>query len=193
MPDVLLARRPLGGREDEPLRVHGNFATVRLDEKPLQAAFELQFDAGDRAMEEALTHASGIQLTAINRVVANGATSAFWLGPGHSLIMIADPTSMQTFERAVAVTGSSLIDVSDLWFTVSIAGKRSPDVLAKACAVDLDPLVFAPGAMAVTQFVRMRALIHHVDAAPTYYVYTERSFAVYVWAWLVDAITEFLD
>lgn len=191
MPDVLIARRPLGRKKDEPLRSYGSFAVVRLDEKRLQPAFELQFDADDHATAEAFIGATGLELTAINRAAEAGETIALWLGPGHWLIKGDDPAA--TLERAAAVTRSSLIDVSDSWCTISVTGKRSRDVLAKGCSLDLDPRVLAPGATAVTQFVRMRALIHCVDDTPTYHVYVERSFAPYLWAWLVDAMTEFLD
>ncbi len=190
MPNVLTARRPLGRQEDEPLRTHGSFAVVRLDERPLEPMFELQFDVNDTAVAAALADATNFELTAINRAVTSGEATALWLGPSNWLIK-AGPATVATLEHAVAMTRSSLLDVSDLWFGVSVAGPRSGDVLAKGCALDLHPL--APGATAVTQFVRMRALIRYVDAAPMYHMYVERSFATYLWAWLVDAMTEFLD
>jgi len=195
MPDVLLARRPLGMREDETLRSFGRTASVCLTEHPLEPAFELQFDADDNATVATLAGATGLTLTTVNRAVMARGTAALWLGPGNWLIKPGSDqaAALAALERAVATTQSSLVDVSDLWFGVRMEGDRSRDLLAKGCALDLDPQVFAPGATAVTQLARLRALIHHVDGSPVYDVYVERSYAGYLWAWLVDAMTEFLD
>ena len=195
MPDTLIARRPLDMRESEPLRSFGRAACVHLTEGPLEPAFELQFDAGDNVTAAVLGRASGLALTAVNRAVTAGETTALWLGPGNWLIKPgADPVAaLAALGRAVTATRSSLVDVSDLWFNVRVEGDHSRNVLAKGCALDLDLQVFAAGATAVTQLARLRALIHHVDGSLVYDVYVERSYAGYLWAWLVDAMTEFLD
>ena len=124
-----------------------------------------------------------------------GETTALWLGPGDWLIKPrGNPASVrEALARIVASTRSSLVDVSDLWFGVSLEGARSRDLLAKGSSLDLDATAFRPGATAVTQFARLRALLHHVDGSPDFDVYVERSYAAYLWAWLVDATNEFLD
>ncbi len=191
MPEALIARRPLGTREDQALRVFGRTAVARITERPLEPAFELQFDAEDKTTAAVLAVATGLDLTAANRAVTAGATTALWLGPGNWLIKPgADREGpLAALERAVAATQSSLVDVSDLWFGVTVEGDRSRDLLAQGCALDLDPRVFPPGACAVTQLARLRSLIHHVDGSPVYHVYVERSYAGYLWAWLIDAMT----
>lgn len=193
MPEMLTARRALGLQAGEPLRSFGLAASLRLTELPPEAAFELQFDADDSATVCALSEASGLALTAANRAVDADGMAAMWLGPGDWLITPGnDPTPLAKLERAAAVQSCSLVDVSDLWSGVKVEGPHARDLLAKGCALDLDAHAFAPRATAITQFARLRVLIHHVDGSSTFHVYVERSYAAYLWAWLVDATTEFL-
>lgn len=193
MADALVARRPLGLRHDERLRSLGRHGRLRLTERPLETAFELQFDSRDDSAVARIGDATGLALaSAAHRVVATPTSTALWLGPGHWLVKPRDAAALQAaLERTAASYG--LVDVSDLWFGVRIDGPQAPELLAKACALDLAVASFPPGASAVAQFVRLRALIHHVDEAPTYDVHVERSQAAYLWAWLDDAMTEFVD
>ncbi len=191
MPEALIARRPLGTREDEALRAFGRAAVARITEQPLKSAFELQFDAESTTTAAALAAATGLELNAANRAVTAGALTALWLGPGNWLIKpgAGPAAALAALERAVAATQSSLVDVSDLWFGVTVEGERSRDLLSQGCALNLDPRAFPPGACAVTQLSRLRSLIHHVDGSPVYHVHVERSYARYLWAWLIDAMT----
>jgi sarcosine oxidase subunit gamma len=193
MPETLTARRALGLQAGEPLRSFGLAASVRLTELPLEAAFELQFDADDAATVAVLSKATGFVLTTVNRVVNADGMTAVWLGPGDWLITPGnDPAAPARLEVAVTAASCSLVDVSDLWFGVAVEGPHAGDLLAKGCALDLDAQAFAPGATAVAQLARLRALIHRGDGSPTFHLHVERSYAAYLWAWLVDATTEFL-
>jgi len=191
MPEVLIARRPLGRRANEALRTFGRMAAVRITERPLEPMFELQFAAEDAATAAALSAATGLDFTATNRALIAGAITALWLGPGNWLIKPGAEAAakLAPLERVVAVTQSSLVDVSDQWFGASMQGERCRELLAQGCALDFDPRVFAPDSCAVTQFARLRALIHYVDGSPVYHVHVERSYAAYLWAWLIDAMT----
>jgi sarcosine oxidase gamma subunit len=42
-----------------------------------------------------------------------------------------------------------------------------------------------------TALARVHAIVRQVDAVPTYDVWVERSYARYVWIWLVDAAREY--
>ncbi len=195
MPEILAARRPLGFSETDAVREFGRAATVLLTEQVLDAALALQFDPDDVTCVTALEVEMGLAIGAADRTVRADGLLALWLGPGNWLLKpSADCVGrMGELEHRVEVEHSSLTDVSDLWFAVSLQGCRSRDLLMKGCALDLDPQVFVPGASAVTQLARVRALIHHVDKSPLYHIYVERSFARYMWTWLADAMIEFLN
>jgi sarcosine oxidase subunit gamma len=195
MPETLVAHTPLGSREDAPPKSFVQAHRVHLVELPFGRAFALQFDAFDASRAAAMSRAVGLELAEPNRTHVTATTSAFWLGPGDWLIRPGadgDPL-FAGLDNRVAADGGSLVDVSDLWFGIGISGSHARDLLAKACALDLDPTVFPPGASAVAQVARLRALIHHVDGTPFYHVYVERSYAAYIWDWFVDATREFLD
>jgi sarcosine oxidase subunit gamma len=198
MPDVLAARSALGTPAGEAMRAHGITASeerahheeaVRLAEQPSGVTFALRFDEADRDAVDAIATLTGLRLAADARAVTASGRTALWLGPGDWLLR---------FESAAAPTpewhqarGVVAIETSDLWFRVRVHGACSRHVLATGCALDLDPARFPSGAAAVTQLARIRALIHHVVAG-AYDVHVERSYAAYVWAWLGDAIHEFL-
>jgi sarcosine oxidase subunit gamma len=57
--------------------------------------------------------------------------------------------------------------------------------------LDLHPRVFGPGRAAQSTLGRVSILIEQIDAAPTFEIVVGRSFAAYLWAWLVDAGLEF--
>ena len=192
MSDKLHARSPLGTLSNEPTRAHGGADPVRLVEQPLGLAYTLRFDESDTDSIVAVAKLTGLRLQRAARAVAANGSLALWLGPGEWLIRFA-PESSAPVALAESITARcTAIDTSDLWFVARLHGACSTDVLAKGCGLDLGPHEFAPGAAAVTQFARIRALIHYVDASPAYDVYVERSYAAYVWAWLVDAMSEFL-
>lgn len=193
MPDVLEARRPLGTPAQEPLRSHGCATTVRVAERPLDAAFAVRFDACDADAIAAVAARTGLHLHAASRSVSANGGIALWLGPGDWLVKPAPRSpALAARERPTTDPRYTIVDVSDLWSIVRLQGARTRDVLAKGCALDLAPARFACGAAAVTQLARIRALIHYADADAGYDVHVERSYAAYLWAWLTDAMREFL-
>jgi sarcosine oxidase subunit gamma len=198
MPELLAARSALGAPAGGPMRTHGGTAgferadpqeAVRLVEQPSGVAFTLRFDEADHDAVDAIATLTGLRLAAGARAVTAGDRTALWLGPGDWLLRFesaAAPTPQWHQARGVVA-----IETSDLWFRVRVRGACSRHVLASGCALDLDPARFPPGSAAVTQLARIRALIHHVEDG-AYDVHVERSYAAYVWAWLGDAIHEFL-
>lgn len=199
MPEPLATATALSTRAGDAAAMLGRLPFVRVRECVPDAAFWLQFVPGDVAVATALTTATGLTLNRGDRVAQKDSRSMLWMGPGNWLLVADDGGEYNTqargalLERGLAGVACSVTDVSDLWFRMHLQGICSRDVLAKGCALDLDPEAFPPGASAVMQFARIRALIHHLDASTGYHVYVERSFARYAWAWLADAMAEYLD
>ena len=113
-----------------------------------------------------------------------------WLGPDQWLILLraADAAALA---RALAGHAASVVDVSDLRAVFELAGPRARDALRKGCAIDLHPRVFGPGDCALTALARVRVALCQLDDRPAYRILIERSYAVYLWDWLVDAMAEF--
>jgi sarcosine oxidase subunit gamma len=192
MPDVLEARTAVGTPASNALRTYGSASAVRVAEQPLAEAFTVRFDQADDETVGEIAALTGLRLEATARAVRAGGHTALWLGPGDWLVRFASDASVPTQWRRSPSARCVAIDTSDLWSVVRVQGACSRHVLAMGSTLDLDAARFPVGAAAVTQLARIRALLHHVEA-DAYDVYVERSYAAYVWAWLGDAVHEFLS
>lgn len=191
MAETLIARSPLGTADGAALRTHGDSAVVVLRELQASVMLDLRLDPADAVVLSAAETVLAFKLPLVpNSSVAAGARMALWLGPDQWLIVLppADPVPLA---HALAGHQASVVDVSDLRALFELAGPRARDVLRKGCAVDLHPREFRPGCCALTALARVRAAIRQADERPAYQVWAERSYAEYLWNWLMDAMREF--
>jgi sarcosine oxidase subunit gamma len=191
MAETPLARSPLGTAGGAALRMHGDAAAVELREFAAPAMCDLRLAAVDAGALSAAETALACKLPLTpNKSVAAGARVALWLGPDQWLILLpaADAGALA---RGLAGHAASVVDVSDLRAVFELAGPGARDVLRKGCAIDLHPRVFGPGDCALTALARVRVALCQVDDRPAYRILIERSYAVYLWDWLIDAMAEF--
>ncbi len=191
MAETPVARSPLGTTGGAALRMHGDAAAVELREFAAAAMCDLRLDAADAGALSAAETALACKLPLTpNKSVAAGARVALWLGPDQWLILLpaADAGALA---RGLAGHAASVVDVSDLRAVFELAGPSARDVLRKGCAIDLHPRVFGPGDCALTALARVRVALCQVDDRPAYRILIERSYAVYLWDWLIDAMAEF--
>lgn len=113
-----------------------------------------------------------------------------WLGPNEWLV-----TTPPGQQGALACPGLVVTDITDGRTVFRLSGPRAPDVLAKGCPLDFYPRGFAAGAVKRSLLARVDVILHHMaeDAPhePVYEIYVARSFAAYLWDWLVDAAREY--
>jgi sarcosine oxidase subunit gamma len=129
-----------------------------------------------------------------NTVRGSGSRRALWLGPDEWLARVPLSEVDDTVRRltdALAVRHAAVVDVSDSRAVIRVAGPAAASCLAKGTTLDLHPRVFGPGRAAQSTLGRVSILIEQIDAAPTFEIVVGRSFAAYLWAWLVDAGLEF--
>ncbi len=81
-------------------------------------------------------------------------------------------------------THAAVVNVSDYYTVIEIAGDGARDALAAGCPLDLHPRAFAPGAHAQSRFAAAAVLLYLRDDAPTFEAQVRRSFAEYVWDYL---------
>jgi sarcosine oxidase subunit gamma len=132
--------------------------------------------------------------TAPGWVEANGAT-LLWQAFDEWLLLTQDGAQDALLERlhgALAGEHASFVDVSDLYTAFEVSGASSRDLLAKGCALDLHPRAFRTGDCAPCAFARVRVTLRQLDDAPRFELLVERSYAHYLWDWLVDAAVEFV-
>ncbi|WGF89025.1 sarcosine oxidase subunit gamma [Marinivivus vitaminiproducens] len=151
------------------------------------------------AGDERFVRSAGSVLDCVLPLGANTVTSAqavtvLWLGPDEWLIVTAPGAETAMIARLrTALDGvfSAVVDVTGNRARLRLSGARARDVLAKGMSLDLHPRAFKPGRCAQSTLARAGVLLHQLDEAPTYDLYPRRSFATYVHAWLLDAMTEY--
>ncbi|WP_461320471.1 hypothetical protein [Bradyrhizobium elkanii] len=74
-----------------------------------------------------------------------------------------------------------------------LVGKKSRDVLAKACSIDLRDRSFPSGHVAQTLIFDLGVILARSDVAefPCYHVLLDRSYALYLWNALLAGAAEF--
>lgn len=171
-------------------------AGVKLGELPLLGYLNLR--GQDTGFADAVQQSTGLTLpTVANTLSEHDDHTLCWLGPDEWLLMVPSgvqealasrlQTALQAQEPALhyAVT-----DTSSGLCTISISGQHARAVLAKGCPLDLHPRVFAVGQCAQTILAKAAVLLFP-RADDSLHIIVRRSFADYLWRWLVDAAEEY--
>ena len=121
-----------------------------------------------------------------NRAVRGRDRAALWLGPDEWLV-IAPESDTALAERAMAAAkDASVVDVSDRFVGIEIAGPRAAWCLNGFCALDLAPHMFPVGMCTRTLFGKAEIVLWRT-ATDTFHLEVGRSFAPYVWRCLEEA------
>jgi sarcosine oxidase subunit gamma len=156
----------------------------------------LQIKDPTASILQAIDSASGLQLPVAPNTSVCGQVTILWLGPGKWLIVSSLPDSRVIRQKlAIALSGVPhlISDFSDARTGIEISGPQARTVLARVCALDLHPGSFRTGQCAQSMIARAPLLLHQVDDLPVFHLYIDRSLAAYAWAWLTDAVSEFIE
>ena len=186
-------------------RRHGLEALVAAAESAADARVEisvlsgrgflnLRLDPRERNGLEAAERVLGQPLPLAPNTFTVGEYRVYWCGPDEWLIEI----EIETDAERAADLGTRLFtalkgchvainDVSSGHAALDIAGDDARTVLAKGCALDLDPREFGPGQCARTGLAKATVLLAVADDAAGYTVIVARSFADYLCRWLANA------
>lgn len=173
------------------LAVPGSAALAAL---PPAARFILR---GRPGAVEAAAPAFGAALPqlACRAATAREGRAALWLGPDEWLLLAPPgdgPALATALERAMDGHPHSLVDVSSRQVGIEVSGPDAPAALNAGCPLDLDPSAFPVGACTRTVLAKAEIVLWRT-APDTFRVEGWRSFAAYVWAFLVEASREFRD
>ena len=176
--------------------VDGGPAGVVLKEIPFQAHFNLRGDPGDAAFLVAVEDVLGLTLpTQANTIIRRPHLRVAWLGPDEWLMIVTPDNprvSSTQLAGALATFHHALNDLSGGQTIISVSGPHALDVLAKGCTLDMHPRVFGPGQCAQSHLAKCSVLIiPHATNLSGYDVVVRRSFADYLWQWLVKAGSEY--
>ena len=148
---------------------------------------------GDNVLDS-VKESLGVALPPTPGWVAASGAIVLWQAFDEWLLLTAEgahASLLDHLREALSGRHAALTDVSDLHVAFEITGPLSRELLAKGCAVDLHPREFKTGCCATTAFARVRATLLQLDETPQFQLLVERSYAQYVWDWLVDAAAEF--
>ena len=130
---------------------------------------------------------------ACRAVTVGEGRAALWLGPDEWLLL-APPEGgaalAGALERALDGHPHSLVDVSHRQVGIEISGPDATAALNAGCPLDLDVHAFLPGMCTRTVLAKSEIVLWRT-APTTFRVEVWRSFAAYVWGFLVEASREF--
>ncbi len=168
---------------------------IELRECPPRGRIDLRGDPADRAFATGVSSVLGLEPPPTPNTSRSGAESfILWLGPDQWLIEVAHEAQTgiaNTLESALSALHASVAIVGDGYATLSLAGKRAADVLAKGMTLDLDPDRFLPGCCARSLLAKVPVLLHRPGDDLFYEVTVARSYSDYAWRWLDDAALEY--
>ena len=169
-------------------------AGIVLGEQAFLGHINLRGDAKDPAFLSAVSGTLTCDLPLKpNTVTTSDNLSAFWLGPNEWLLLTPPAQEDQIIDElrpALANVFAAVTDISSGQSVLTLSGPCSRDVLAKACTLDLHPQVFQQGQCAQTLVAKTDALLWPQNETDINLI-VRRSFADYLWAWLIDAAYEY--
>jgi sarcosine oxidase subunit gamma len=192
MSDASRGESPLVAWIEAGLPVRFEAQDVRLRERALLGHIGLRCDPADSASTGAIERVLGCSLPRTPNTfrVAAAADKVLWLGPDEWLILAPEgrePALAQALRQAAGDGFAAVVELGSGQTVIELTGARAREVIAKGCPLDLHPRAFGPGRCAQSRLARTLVTLAQLDDAPTFELIVRRSFADYLWQWLLDA------
>ncbi len=167
---------------------------ARLAERPFLGCLVLRASAD--VATEAVRKVAGVGLPgAPNGSSRSGTATILWLGPDEWMLIALPGDEGKLLEgltEALAGTRHQLVDVTDGYAAIELAGGRAREMLMKLTTLDLHPRAFRTGDVAGSMFGKVAARLHQSRAddggdGPAFDLIVPRSTVDYLWCLLADA------
>lgn len=151
---------------------------------------------GAIVLDEALREVLGIGLPGRPNSLtadADGQRSVQWLSPDEWLLIVPGDETFGLETRLRAHLGGShvaIVDVSAGQTLIELTGEAAHEVLMKSTVYDVDPHEFTVGKGVTTIFAKTSVILRRPDES-RWELIVRRSFADYVYRWLLDAGEEY--
>lgn len=136
-----------------------------------------------------------VDLPTTPRVVAarrlDGQIHFLWCGPGQWLIESSARDIDVDGLQAIVAEVAAVFDQSDSRVLLDVSGSRVRDALAKGLPIDLDPVSFRTGDVAVTAASHIGVQIWQLSDEPVYRLAVARSYFASFWRWLAASAAEY--
>ena len=186
-PRTPLRRSPLAHRQN----LEGTKGAVRIEERPFLGKLILR--ARPEEAVEPLRAALGLGLPFDPLTSAtSGDISALWMGPDEWMLVTTEDALTDCEAKARAALAGlhhQLVEVSDYYTIIAIAGPQARALLMKLTALDVHPRAFRAGMVAGSVFAHQNALLWQpLDADDDAFQLVVRwSMADYLWCAIAEA------
>ena len=119
---------------------------------------------------------------------SHGPLALLGSGPGSWLALAEGPADHVGRLRAALGPLASVSDQSGAYVIWRIGGPEARTLLQRGAPVDLHPVAFGPGSVAITVIAHIGVVIRQLDDTPAYEVAVFRSYAASFRHWLDQAI-----
>jgi sarcosine oxidase subunit gamma len=174
--------------------VVGESGAVRLAEQPFLGKFILRARIAEAA--EPVRNALGAALPAEPLTSARAGQIAWlWMGPDEWMLVAASEdaeAAASKIREALAGTHRQLVDVSDYYTAIEVAGPKARILLMKLTTLDLHPRAFRAGMTTGSVFGRANATIWQTgdeaaEDGPAFRLFIRWSMADHLWCALAKA------
>ena len=184
-----------GVRAESPLAGHGprpqSDAGLVLRERRFRGHLLLRGHPDRSRLADVVASRVGVDLPQRPlTLVRSGAVSLQWLSPDEWLAIVPLGETFRIAQQLRHGSGGSVVDVSGGQTLVELSGPRVREVLMKSTPCDVDDRAFPPGRAVMTVFAKTMAGIRRLDA-DRWELILRRSYADYLWRWLLDAGAEY--
>lgn len=146
------ARSPLNG-----VRYEGSAVVA---EAPLQGMISLRGDLSDKALQDAVTGATGAAMPEMRAITQGPEGSLAWMSPDELLMLVPHakaPDVVRSLSETLAGQHAMVVEVSDARAVFTVTGPTAREVIAKLAPVDMAPDRFAAGEIRRTRFAQVAA------------------------------------
>ena len=188
MLDSSLAKQTLGGARDT------GAGGLVLTEQPLRGMVSIRADLDDSAISAAITKATGTSVPAQRKVEMGESAQLIWMSPDELLLTCAYGEVAASLDALTGALGEAhhlVLDVSDARAIFRLEGAAVREVLAKGAPVDLSRAAFGVGDVRRTRISQIASAFYQIGDDPDQFeVICFRSYAQYLWDWLVASSRE---
>ncbi|MCM3804450.1 sarcosine oxidase subunit gamma [Streptomyces sp. DR7-3] len=167
---------------------------VRVRELPCLTQLTLRAEPGSTAARS-IEASLDITLPGPLRAEVSEDVEVLWMGPDEWLLVAPEDSRHDLLARLRSAIGdefATVTDVSAQRTTLALSGHLVREVLARGCAIDLDPRVTPVGSCLTTLLAQAPiTLVVRGEGASSVWLLVRASFASYLATWLLDACTEY--
>ena len=148
----------------------------------------------DAEFTDAIRDLCGMDVPTTPNTVSGDTLHLYWLGPDEWLLAGEAGKVAEVARDLAAKLGDQHAAVNDLsggQVVYRLLGDAARDLLAKGCTLDLHPRIFGVGQCAQTGLAKSGVLLRPLPDGASFEIIVRRSFADYVWQWLLHAGREF--